>query len=59
MNREEFDNVVIKVIENIEDTVEKKVSAGLYISWLIFADELGDYLFSSSDEITIEPDKEV
>lgn len=59
MNQEEFEKVCDQAIENIEKTAGKKMPLSLLLAVAIFRVELIDVLFSDSDEIMIEPNKEV
>lgn len=59
MKREEFEEVCDLVMNNIIGSIEKKPPLSVLLAWGIYQSELTDYLFSGSDEITIEPDKEV
>ena len=54
MNREEFE----KACNDCIDYIEKKVSVPIPISiksgWMIFSNELADFLFNDVEEIEIE-----
>ena len=59
MNRDEFEEICNHIPDIIEEKTERKAPLSFLVAWAIFQTELTDYLFSGSDEITIEPDKEV